>query len=115
MHPSFLKYRVLEEKRGRRECRVLSCTRSLVCNVRTHTSVFTTGQPQHRHSLRDGVNAYVRALPGVHDLLVTVAFRSSPEGLAPAQGRQDHTISPSAFMPLVARHKLGPSHPAPRS
>src|SRR5215475_5012313 len=33
----------------------------------------TTGQPNHRHSLRDGVNRLLRALPGVHDLLVTVA------------------------------------------
>jgi hypothetical protein len=28
---------------GRRECRVFGCTRSLVCNSKKHTSVFTTG------------------------------------------------------------------------
>jgi len=30
-----------------------------------------------RHSLRDGFNAYSRALPGVRDLIVTVACTSS--------------------------------------
>ena len=45
----------------------------------------------------------LRALPGVHDLLVTVACELSFAGLAPAQGRQDHTPSPYASMPLVAR------------
>ena len=39
---------------------------------------------------------FLRALPGVHDLLVTVARRSSSARLAPAQGCQDHTPSPSA-------------------
>ena len=34
-------------------------------------------KPKHRHSLRDGVNAYLRALLGVHDLLVTVACETS--------------------------------------
>jgi hypothetical protein len=57
----------------------------------------------HRRSLRDGVNAYLRALPGVRDLIVTVTNGSSPARLAPAQGRQDHTISPSVSAALVAR------------
>src|SRR6516225_6825335 len=37
----------------------------------------------------------LRALPGVHDLLVTVACGLLRD-LAPAKGRQDHTPSPSA-------------------
>jgi hypothetical protein len=82
------------ENRGRRECRVFSCSRSPVCKSEKHTSLQV--KPKHRHSLRDGFNAYLRALPGVHDLVVTVACRSSPADLAPAQGRQDHTPSPSA-------------------
>ena len=54
---------------------------------------------------------FVRALPGVHDLLVTVACGSSSADLAPAQGCQDHTSSPSALRrsPRVAPR---PSHPA---
>jgi hypothetical protein len=50
-----------------------------------------------RPSLRNGVNGVVRALPGVRDLIVTVARKSSLAHLAPAQGRQDHTPPPSAL------------------
>src|SRR5579864_8410486 len=46
---------------------------------------------------------FLRALPGVRDLLVTVAGRSSPASLAPAQGCQDHTPSPYASVSLVQR------------
>jgi hypothetical protein len=38
----------------------------------------------------------LRALPGVHDFLVTVTCGSSPASLAPAKGRQNHTTSPYA-------------------
>jgi hypothetical protein len=71
---------------------------------RKHTSSSPQVQPLHRRSLRDGVNAYLRALPGVRDLIVTVACRSSSANLAPAQGRQDHTISPSAIVSHVRRY-----------
>src|SRR5579864_3083659 len=60
-----------------------------------------------RHSLRDGFNGFLRALPGVHDLLVTVASRDHHlAGLAPAQGCQDHTPSPSASVSLVRAKNL---------
>src|SRR5262245_7322042 len=39
-----------------------------------------------RPSLRNGVNGVVRALPGVHDLLVTVARMSSPRALGTSPG-----------------------------
>jgi len=39
---------------------VLGRTRSLVCEMKKHTSIVTTGTSKHvRHSLRDGVNACV--------------------------------------------------------
>ena len=57
----------------------------------------------------------LRALPGVHDFLVTVASRVILRDLAPAQGRQDHTTSPSASAALVARAAQRPSHPAPNT
>jgi hypothetical protein len=46
----------------------------------------------------------LRALLGVHDLLVTVACRDHhfTAGLAPAQGRQDHTPLPHVLVPVVA-------------
>ena len=88
-------------------------THSLACTKGKHTSIVTTGQP-----LRIGVpcavvlTAYLRALAGVHDLLVTVACSHRSAGLAPAQGRHDHTTSPSALRrsPRVAPR---PPHPAP--
>src|SRR5215470_13050615 len=49
------------------------------------------------------VYGLLRALPGVHDLLVTVVRRSSPATLASAKGCQDHTTSPSATSAFVAR------------
>ena len=39
-------------------------------------------EPNIRPSLRDGVNAYIRALPGVRDVLVTVARGSRRVGPA---------------------------------
>ena len=49
---------------------------------------------------------FLRDLPGVHDVLVTVigAMQSIVANLTPAKGRQDHTTSPSALMSLVWRH-----------
>jgi hypothetical protein len=45
----------------------------------------------------------LRALPGVHDLLVTVACRSSLHcRFSTAQGRQDHTPLPHVLVPVVA-------------
>jgi hypothetical protein len=90
-------------RRGRREHRVFQPHPWSRVQQRKHTSRSPQVQPLHRRSLRDGVNAYVRALPGVRDLIVTVTNGSSPARLAPAQGRQDHTISPSAIAALVAR------------
>src|SRR5262249_21434479 len=80
------------------------CTRSLVCNEGSTRVTHHRFNRDTRPSLRDGVNGVVRALPGVHDLLVTVACGSSPADLAPAQGCQDHAPSQSAVMPLVSRH-----------
>src|SRR5215470_16916321 len=52
-----------------------------------------------------------RALPGVRDLVVTVACRSSPANLAPAQGCQDHTTSPSAV--IITRQSICCVHRIP--
>src|SRR5262249_40469239 len=61
------------KRRGRREYQVLWLAPAALCAMRKAHKLVTTGQPFHRHSLRDGFPAYLRALPGVHDLLVTVA------------------------------------------
>jgi hypothetical protein len=83
------------EKRGRREDRVFCApAASYAVKERIRVSHHRSAETI-RPSLRDGVNAYTRALPGVRDLIVTVTCRS-PAGLALAQGCQDHTTSQSA-------------------
>jgi hypothetical protein len=64
-------------RRGRREHRVFQPHPWSRVQQRKHTSSSPQVQPLHRRSLRDGVNAYLRALPGVRDLIVTVACDTS--------------------------------------
>ena len=54
----------------------------------------------NRHSLRNGVTAYTRP-PRCPGLIATVALGSSPQGLIPASGDQDHATSPSASATIV--------------
>jgi len=72
-------------------------------------NVHCTARKQHRyrrnnrHSLRNGFNGLLRALPGVPGLLATVALRNVPQDLTPASGGQDHTAWPSAKRPSSTR------------
>jgi hypothetical protein len=55
-----------------------------------------------RHSLRNGFNGFLRALPGDRAFLPPSPLRSLLlKNLTPASGRQDHTPSPSASSALV--------------
>ena len=54
----------------------------------------------NRHSLRDGFNGFLRALPGDHAWLPP-SFAEDSATLAPASERQDHTTSPSASATFV--------------
>jgi hypothetical protein len=57
-----------------------------------------------RHSLRNGFNGFLRALPGDRAFLPPSPPRSLLlKNLTPASGRQDHTTSPSASTPIVYR------------
>ena len=69
-----------------------------------------------RHSLRDGFNGVLRALPGDRAFLPPSSAKRLAD-LAPASGCQNHTTSPSAsgsFVgALTARcDPMRPSHPA---
>jgi hypothetical protein len=88
-------------------------TRSLVCSKKAHELV-TTGSTETSGLPCAMVLTLLRALPGVRDLIVTVACKSSFASLAPAQGRQDHTTSSSAMASHVGRCHPRPSHPASR-
>ena len=61
-------------------------------------------KPKHRHSLRDGFTAYGALSPVSMTSESPSSRGSSPQNLAPAQGCQDHTLLPYAFMLLVWRH-----------
>src|SRR5450755_3715325 len=68
-----------------------------------------------RHSLRDGFNGLLRALPGDRALLPPSPARrvSVFASLAPASGRQDHTASPSARSAARPRKEIAHSTPRP--
>jgi len=57
----------------------------------------------NRHSLRDGFNGFLRALPGDRAFLPPsqATMRSIIANLAPASGCQNHTTSPSASRAFV--------------
>jgi hypothetical protein len=54
----------LGKQGGRRECRVLDRTRSLVCEKQKHTSVVTTGRPNIPAFPARWFYGFLRALPG---------------------------------------------------
>jgi hypothetical protein len=57
------------------------CTRSLACKWKKHTSMVTTGTPKRSGTpCANGFNGFLRDLPGVHDVLVTVACGSQRVG-----------------------------------
>jgi hypothetical protein len=88
------------KERGHRECRVpvapaASCKK---------TRVVATGTPgSTRHSLRNGLNGFLRALLGDRALLPPSPAEISSTNLMPASGHQDHTTSPYAESALVSR------------
>ncbi len=107
------------ENRGRGECRVpnapaASCA---LCSFSMHTSIHSGGTGYIRHSPRNGFNSLFRALPGDRALLPPspAMMPSIIADLAPASGRQDHTISPSASSAARLASPNRPPHPAPRS
>jgi hypothetical protein len=72
-----------------------------------------------RHSLRDGFNGFLRTLPGVHDLLVTVVREITTRGLSASQGApgpydffvRNEVIRPRKACALTPSR---PSHPVSR-
>jgi hypothetical protein len=105
----------LSPNRGRRECRALGAPAASCAVCWAHTSVVTTVTPEiTRHSLRNGFNGFLRALPGDRAFLSPSLAEMFPANLTPASRRQDHTTSPSASLRPRQKRCSRPPHPAPR-
>jgi hypothetical protein len=68
-----------------------------------------------RHSLHDGFNGFLRALPGERALLSPsqAQCESTVANLMPASRHQDHTAWPSAYPRIRLVRDKRPPHPAP--
>jgi len=115
--PRHIRARVLRivspsNRRGRRECRMQAAPASLACKERcTLRTQATTGQPDSRHSLRDGVTAYTRP-PRCPGLIATVAGGIIRQ-LDPSVGRSGpRDFAVRLRRVRLTRHKR-PSHPRP--
>ncbi len=71
------------------------CTRSRLCSKKSTGVSNYRYAAINRHSLRDGFNGFLRALPGDRALLPPSSVGRTTD-LAPASGRQNHTTSSSA-------------------
>jgi hypothetical protein len=81
------------------------------CTLRTQAS---TGQPKHRHSLRNGLTAYTWSPRSTGPVsLRRLAHRS--QDLIPASGNRDRTISPYASHTLRLARQRVHRIPAPTS
>src|SRR6266581_1050431 len=94
-----LQIRWPSRNRGRRESRVPTDTRGLVCqthsNGRTRAYRFSRNSPAFPAQWFYGL---LRALPGERAFLPPSLLRSLlPKSLTPASRRQDHTTSPYAL------------------
>jgi hypothetical protein len=87
--------------RGRRECR-MRVAPVAACAAKKHRRQQPGVHRISRHSLHNGVTAYTRSPRGPGSL-APVACGSYSASLAPASGRQDHAISPSAIASFVAQ------------
>ncbi len=94
------------------------CTRSRLCSKK-HRRQQLQVHRNNRHSLRNGFNGFLRALPGDRAWLPPSPVRRESvfTTLAPALERQNHTTSPSAQTPfvraIIALGDVRPSHPIP--
>ena len=89
------------------------CARSLVCEMKEHTSVVTTVTPKTPGIPRAVVLTVSFVISPVIGFLATVVTRIVPRDLASASRCQDHTTSPSARNIIRLLISPRPPHPAP--
>jgi hypothetical protein len=100
-------------QRGRRECRMRSCTRSRACSVESTRVSHHRCTAINRHSLRNGFNGFLRALPGDRALLPPSpggCLSAKLDASVGASGPHDFTVRASA---VRQRTPPRPLHPAP--
>jgi len=85
--------------------------RSLVCEMKKHTSIVTTVTPKHRHPPRNGLQLY-RALPGDRAFLspspVKVAFHRLDAGVE-ASGPHDFAVRRNRALVSSAAQSTDPA------
>ena len=116
MRPRFADTRPSKEKRARGMPGAPLAPIALRAKTKRHASRSHHRSSRFtRHSPRNGFNGFLRALPGVRDVLVTVIgeMQSIVANLAPAKGRQNHTTSPSASRAARQAAQPRPSHSNP--
>jgi hypothetical protein len=80
------------------------CARSLACKSESSTHASRHGHTGiTRHSPRNGLRLISRSPRGPGSFAPVVSQGLTPQTLAPASGRQDHTTLPSASNALVSR------------
>jgi hypothetical protein len=91
--------------------------RSLVCEMKKHTSIVTTVTPETPETpgipRANGFNGFLRARPGDRALLSPSSAQCAGvvANLISASGYQTHTTSPSARLRSRRKRRLRPPHP----
>ena len=94
LRPSDARTLCPSDQRGRRECR-MRVAPVAACATKKHRRQQLQVHRNSRHSLRNGFNGVLRALPGDRAFLPPSSVGRTTN-LAPVSGRQNHTTSPSA-------------------
>jgi len=115
IRPSCTRTSPSKDQRGRRECRVLAATHGPPANKKAGGSYHRSSR-NIRHSLRDGFNGVLRALPGARAFLPPSSARSSCrlDTSVGVSGPHDFSVRIGPFVhALTARcDPMRPSHPA---
>jgi hypothetical protein len=98
---------------GSRECRALDAPAAARAKVESTRVSHHRSTETIRHSLHDGLTAYVRALPGVPGFLASVACELVTRKLDPSVGGSGPRVFTARIDAARPAPPTRPSHPAP--